>query len=204
MAADSVAPEAVLPLLGGRFGRPYAYLERCESTQRELAADAPEGAVAVADEQTAGRGRLGRTWVAPAGTSILLSVNLRPRVETARLPELTVVAAEACAEAIRESVGLRPELKPPNDLLVGGRKLAGILAEARDGRVVLGIGVNVNVAAAELPRNLDRDATSLLVELGRPVMRAPLVAEILLRLEEHYERWAGARTGGGEHPELRV
>ncbi len=196
MTADSVAPDAVVPLLRGRLGQPYVYLARCESTQRELAPDAPEGAVVVTDEQTSGRGRLGRRWLAPPRTSILLSVNLRPPVETQRLPELPLVADRACAGAIAHVTEIRPEIKLPNDLLVKGRKLAGILAEAREGRVVLGIGVNVNVPEEALPRAVDTPPTSLLVELGRPVSRALLVAEILLRLERHYDEWAAQRVGG--------
>lgn len=188
-ARDSLRPETVEPLLQGRFGRPYRFLERCESTQRELPPDAPEGAVAVADEQTAGRGRLGRPWLAAPGTSLLFSINLRPAVETPRLPELTVVAGEACAEAIGDVTGLQPAIKPPNDLLAGGRKLAGILAEAREDRVVLGIGINVNVAAEDLPRHVGRQPTSLLAELGSPVDRAPLLAAILLALERRYDAW---------------
>src|SRR5436853_7340474 len=134
--ADRLAPEHVEPLLHGRFGRPYTYLERTPSTQRALADDAPEGALVVADEQTAGRGRLDRTWVAPAGTSILASLVLRPRIATERLPELTVVAGRAVATAVGEATGLEPTLKVPNDVLVDGRKVAGILAEASEGRVV--------------------------------------------------------------------
>src|SRR3954447_5312620 len=99
--ADGLAPEQVEPLLRGRFGRPYTYLERTPSTQRALAEDAPEGALVVADEQTEGRGRLDRTWVAPAGTSILASLLLRPRIATERLPELTVVAGRAGAPGPR-------------------------------------------------------------------------------------------------------
>lgn len=186
---DSLRPETVEPLLRGRFGRPYRFLERCESTQRELPPDAPEGAVVLAEEQTAGRGRLGRPWFAPPNTSLLLSLNLRPAVETARLPELSIVAGAACAEAIREVTGLEPAIKPPNDLLVRGRKLAGILAEAREDRVVLGIGINVNIAAEDLPRNVDREPTSLLAELGSPVERAPLLVAILLALERRYDAW---------------
>jgi BirA family biotin operon repressor/biotin-[acetyl-CoA-carboxylase] ligase len=188
-ARDSLRPETVEPLLRGRFGRPYRFFERCESTQRELPPDAPEGAVVAADEQTAGRGRLGRPWFAAPGTSLLFSINLRPAVETSRLPELSVVAGLACAEAIRNVTGLDPAIKPPNDLLVGSRKLAGILAEAREDRVVLGIGINVNVAADDLPQNVDCEPTSLLVELGSPVERAPLLAAILLALERGYDAW---------------
>ena len=154
-----------------------------------MPADAPEGAVVAAGEQTAGRGRLGRPWHAAPGTSLLFSVNLRPTVPTPRLPELSTVAGVASAEAIRRTTGLLPDVKLPNDLLVGGRKLAGMLAEAREERVVLGIGVNVNVEAGGLPTEVDLEATSLLVELGRPVDRAELLAAILLELERRYDVW---------------
>ena len=104
------------------------------------------------------------------------------------------MAARACAEAIAALTGLEPELKFPNDVLVGGRKVAGILAEAREQRVVLGIGVNVNVTAEELPQEVDRPATSLLVETGRELDRAELLAELLERLERRYDDWvSGAR-----------
>ena len=186
---DSLLRERVEPLLKGRFGHPYRYLERVESTQRELAADAPEGAVVAAGEQTAGRGRLGRLWHAAPGTSLLFSVNLRPTVPTPRLPELSIVAGLASAESIRQATGLFPDVKLPNDLLIGGKKLAGMLAEAREDRVVLGIGINVNVAADGLPTDVDLPATSLLVELGRPVDRAELLAAILLELERRYDAW---------------
>lgn len=194
---DSLSPGNVEPLLRGRFGRPYAYFERCESTQRELAADAPEGAVAVAEEQTAGRGRLGRKWLAPARTSVLVSVNLRPDIATPRLPELSLVAGAAVAGAIAAVTGLHPEVRFPNDILIGERKVAGVLAEARDDRVVLGIGINVNMDAAELTEGLDTPATSLQVETGAPVDRARLLAAVLERLESAYDAWLSeARPGG--------
>jgi BirA family transcriptional regulator, biotin operon repressor / biotin---[acetyl-CoA-carboxylase] ligase len=187
--SDSLAPEAVLPRLRGRLGRPYEHVGSTPSTQLLLDADAAEGAVVAAEEQTAGRGRLGRRWFAPAGTSLLCSLQLRPASPTERLPELTGVAARACAEAIAGVTGLEPELKFPNDVLVGGRKVAGILAEARDGRVVLGIGINVNVAASELPEDVAHPATSLLAETGRELDRAELLAELLVRLEHRYDAW---------------
>lgn len=189
MREDSLAPERVEPLLRGRFGRPYAFLPRCESTQRELPAAAPEGAVVATDEQTAGRGRMGRSWFAAPGTSLLFSINLRPQVRQERLPELTVVAGAVVAASIRDVTGLRPDVKHPNDVLVDGRKLAGILAEAREDRVVLGAGVNVNVPRDELPADVDTEPTSLLVELGRPVDRAELLAAILWALERRYDAW---------------
>jgi BirA family transcriptional regulator, biotin operon repressor / biotin---[acetyl-CoA-carboxylase] ligase len=191
---DSLSPEAVEPRLRGRFGRPYRYVASTPSTQLLLAPDAPEGALAAADEQTAGRGRLGRRWLAPAGTSLLCSLQLRPAVASERLPELTGVASRACAEAVAALTGLEPELKFPNDVLVGGRKVAGILAEAREGRVVLGIGINVNIAAVKLPQEVDLPATSLLAETGKELERAALLAELLERLERRYDAWlSGAR-----------
>jgi len=186
---DSLAPEAVAPRLRGRFGIDYRYVESTPSTQLLLAADAAEGAVVVAGEQTAGRGRLGRSWVAPAGTSLLCSVQLRPAVAPDRLPELTGVIARACAEAIETVTGLETELKFPNDVLVGGRKVAGILAEARDSRVVAGIGVNVNIAEVDLPTRLETPATSLLVETRRETDRAELLVELLERIERRYDAW---------------
>jgi BirA family transcriptional regulator, biotin operon repressor / biotin---[acetyl-CoA-carboxylase] ligase len=187
--SDSLAPEAVLPRLRGRLGRPYKHVGSTPSTQLLLKPEAPEGAVVVAEAQTAGRGRLGRRWFAPAGTSLLCSLQLRPASPTERLPELTGVAARACAEAIAGVTGLEPELKFPNDVLVGGRKVAGILAEAREGRVVLGIGINVNVPASELPEDVAHPATSLLAETGRELDRAELLAELLVRLEHRYDGW---------------
>jgi BirA family biotin operon repressor/biotin-[acetyl-CoA-carboxylase] ligase len=189
---DGLTAAEVKPLLQGRFGHPYIYVPTCPSTQRLLPVDAPEGALAVTDEQTEGRGRLGRSWQAPAGTSILCSLVLRPSVETARLPELTPLAGRAVAAAIAETTDLEPELKFPNDVLVGGRKVAGILAEASEGRVVLGIGVNVNQTSEQLPADTPTPATSLRIEAGRQVPRAPLLAAILLRLEQEIDAWLAA------------
>src|SRR5687767_11665500 len=186
---DSLAPEAVRPLLRGRFGREYRHVESCPSTQRLLGREDTEGTVAVADEQTEGRGRLGRRWHAPAGTSILCSVLLRPSVPAERLPELTLVAARACAEAITSVTGLATTVKEPNDVLIAGRKTAGILGEAREGYVVLGIGINVNVPASQLPPRVDIPATSLLEEGGHRVPRAPLLAAVLECLESGYRAW---------------
>src|SRR5437763_16165540 len=122
---DTPTREAVVPRLRGRLGRDYLYVASTPSTQRLLAPDAPEGTVAVADEQTEGRGRLGRRWEASAGTSVLCSVQLRPAADPARFPELTVVGAEACAGAIRAVAGLEGSVQPPADRLIGARKAAG-------------------------------------------------------------------------------
>jgi BirA family biotin operon repressor/biotin-[acetyl-CoA-carboxylase] ligase len=189
----SLAPEVVQPLLRGRLGQPYFYVEQCGSTQRLFDADAPEGAVAVTEEQTAGRGRLGREWHAPPGSSILLSLVLRPRVPPPQLPELSVVAGHAVAAALTDAAGVTPTVKLPNDVLIDGKKVAGILAEAADGRVVLGIGVNVNQRKAELPVT----AASLRSATGRELERAPLVAAILVELEHRYDEWVSGFAASG-------
>jgi BirA family transcriptional regulator, biotin operon repressor / biotin---[acetyl-CoA-carboxylase] ligase len=192
---DSLAPEFVVPHLRGRFGRPYLYVEVCPSTQRLFGPEHAEGAVAVAEEQTEGRGRLGRHWLSPARASVLCSILLTPAVETQHLPELSLVAGEACAVAIATVTGLRPEIKLPNDILLGGAKAAGILAEARDDRVVLGIGINVNLERTQLPTEVDRPATSLLVETGRSVDRAELLVALLAVLERRYDNWVALTRG---------
>ena len=194
---DSLAPNAVKPLLRGRFGHVYRYAEITPSTQRMLAEDTAEGAVAVAEEQTEGRGRLGRAWEAPGGTSVLVSVLLLPAVAAPRLPELSLVAGGAVAEAILEVTGIEPTIKFPNDLLIGRRKVAGILAESSEGRVVLGIGVNANQTLEQLPADAQTEPTSLRLELGEPVSRLQLLAAILLQLERAYDAWTmGTSTSG--------
>ena len=190
--ADSLAPESVEPILSGRFGRPYRYEPVCSSTQELLDPSAPEGAVAVCDEQTAGRGRLGRSWDAPPGTSILCSVVLRPPADR-RAPELSLVGGMAAADAVEEALQLSAQIKWPNDVMVNRRKVAGVLAERRDGAVVLGIGINVNQTRDQLPADERTPAASLLTIDGIRRERAPLLASLLAQLELHYERW---REGG--------
>ena len=190
MMAISLAPRQVTPRLTGRFGRPlYLYALRCSSTQDLLPPDAPEGALALAEEQRLGRGRRGRIWQASSGTSLLFSLCLRPRVETALLPSLTPVAAEAIVAAIALVTGAETAVKHPNDVLLAGRKVAGAIAEASLGRVVLGVGVNVSQGAGDLPERPIFPATSLALELGAAPDRVELLVQILQCLESHYERW---------------
>ena len=163
-----LTPDAVLPAVRGGFGREYHYAEETETTQRMLPEGAAHGAVALAERQTAGRGRLGRTWV---DSALMFSVVLRPPQPVARWPQLTLVAARAVADAI----GPEATIKDPNDVLVDGRKVAGILAEASE-RVVLGIGINVGAAAWPGAGWVDRDRLDLLVD-------------VLERLERGYDAW---------------
>jgi BirA family biotin operon repressor/biotin-[acetyl-CoA-carboxylase] ligase len=194
---DSLAPEFVEPLLRGRFGRPYRYAESCPSTQRLLSAEDVEGTVAVAEEQSEGRGRLGRSWHAPPRTGVLFSVLLEPAVAPPRLPELSVVAGRAVANAVAEATGVKPTVKLPNDVLIGGRKVAGVLAEAADGRVRLGIGVNANQTSRQLPACTETPATSLRLEPNDRVDRAQLLAAILAELERAYDAWVSEIAASG-------
>jgi BirA family biotin operon repressor/biotin-[acetyl-CoA-carboxylase] ligase len=194
MRVSDLTPASVEPLLQGRLGRPYRFVEECASTQRLLGADEAEGATVATDLQTEGRGRLGRTWETPAGRALLFSVLLHPRPPMAIWPELSLVAGDAVAAALRTETGVAAELSHPNDVLVAGRKLAGILPEASVGRVVLGIGVNVNQAAEELPAETPKPATALRVETGREWERASLLAAILLELEGRYDDWQRLHT----------
>jgi BirA family biotin operon repressor/biotin-[acetyl-CoA-carboxylase] ligase len=189
--ADALTPETVEPLLSGRFGRPYHYEDACESTQRVLDSQ-PEGATAVCDVQTGGRGRLGRTWSAPPGTAVLCSVVLEPPAER-NLVELSLVGGLVVAEAVEAATGLAAQIKWPNDVLVNRRKVAGVLAEASEGRVVLGMGLNVNQTRGELPEDTTVAAGSLLTVDGVRRERAPILADLLARLERAYDLW---RAGG--------
>jgi len=193
VAVDSLAFEAVAPYVRGRFGKPYRYEPECESTQLLLLGSGlPEGAAAVTDYQTGGRGRLGRRWEAPCRSSLLISVMLHPPPER-HLPELSLVAALAASEAIEGATGLTAQIKWPNDVMLNRRKVAGILSELSDGAVVVGIGINVNQTKDELPLESSTEAGSLRTLTGTGHDRAQLLGSLLFRLERIYDGW---RHGG--------
>jgi BirA family transcriptional regulator, biotin operon repressor / biotin---[acetyl-CoA-carboxylase] ligase len=194
MCVSDLSPGSVEPLLRGRLGRPYRFVEECASTQRLLEEGDAEGTTVATDLQTHGRGRLGRRWEAPGGQALLFSVLLHPTPPMALWPELSLVAGDAVAAALRTETGVDAELRHPNDVLIDGRKVAGILPEASVGRVVLGIGVNVNQAADGLPADTPKPSTSLRVETGRDWARSPLLAAILLELERGYDAWQRLHT----------
>jgi BirA family biotin operon repressor/biotin-[acetyl-CoA-carboxylase] ligase len=167
------------------LGQPRLDVESCESTQALVDTSLPEGALVVADHQTAGRGRLGRSWEAPPGKALLFSILLRPPSER-NVPELSLVAGVAVADALERMLGLSVQLKWPNDVMLRRRKVAGCLAEVRDGVVVLGIGLNVNQTREELPEH----AGSLLTLTGRETDREALLSTVLDDLETRYSDWA--------------
>jgi BirA family biotin operon repressor/biotin-[acetyl-CoA-carboxylase] ligase len=157
-------------------------------------AGAGEGTVVIADAQSGGKGRMGRVWSSPPGINLYCSIVLRPAVKPYQAPQLTFLSAVAVARVIELTSSLRPEIKWPNDVLIHGRKVAGLLNEMSaetDGInfVILGIGVNLNMSAAQFPADLRTPATSLLQEQGRPVGRAQFAATMLNELDRLYREF---------------
>ncbi len=160
-------------------------MPECESTQALLDPAMPEWAVATTDHQTAGRGRLGRRWVDAPGSSVLVSVLLKP--PAGRNPaELTLVAGLAVAEVVERALSRAAQIKWPNDVLVDGRKVSGGLADLRDGAVVLGVGVNVNQSVLPETR---LPAASLRTFDGRVRKIPPLLDDLLITLRSRYDVW---------------
>lgn len=180
------------------LGRTLYYYEEVGSTNemaKELAdAGAPEGTLVIAESQTSGRGRRGRAWLSVPRKGIWFSVILRPRVAPVQASQLTLLAAVAVAAAVREETGLPPGIKWPNDLLVGKKKICGILTEIKAEidvieYIVMGIGLNVNQQASDFGEDLREIATSIFIELRRDIQRLPLLQKILYQLETWYECW---------------
>jgi BirA family biotin operon repressor/biotin-[acetyl-CoA-carboxylase] ligase len=194
---DRLGPAELAPHLRGAWRRVHWHAE-VDSTQRvarELArAGAPEGTTVVAERQTAGRGRLGRQWHSPAGVNLYCSIVLRPALPPAAVPQIALVAGVAVAAAVEEETGRRPAIKWPNDVLLDGRKVAGILTEMdaevdRVHHVIAGIGVNLNAPASAFPRALRAKAASLASITRRRVDRAAFTGRLLAALEARYGRF---------------
>ncbi|WP_334077128.1 biotin--[acetyl-CoA-carboxylase] ligase [Paenibacillus sanfengchensis] len=193
---DKLDPQRVLQELRTRsFGRHLKLVEVTTSTQEEvrLLAEqgAPSGALVVAEEQTGGRGRQGRKWFSPPRKGVWMSLLLRPERPLSFAPQLTLLIAVAVCRAIRKTSGVDAGIKWPNDLLVQGKKVCGILVESvsEDERIrycIAGIGIDVNVEARELPADLQPVATSLKIESGQTQDRAALIAAVMNELEELY------------------
>lgn len=191
LTADSITLHLQTRWLG-RSLRCHAELDSTNTTARELAADgAADGTVVIADAQRAGRGRLGRQWASPPGTNLYLSAVLRCDLPMERLSQISLVGGVAACETVREWCDA--DIKWPNDVLAGGRKVVGILAEM-DGAgprrvIILGIGVNLNAALEDFPPELRDKAGSLRLVTGQPVDRARFTARLLDNLEVRYEQW---------------
>lgn len=190
-------PTAIRSLLRNRrLGVRIDCLDETDSTNTDLLAagraGASEGSVIIAEAQRRGRGRLGRSWVSPAGLNLYCSVLLRPSLPPEEVPLLTLVAGVAVADAVAEVAGAGVAIKWPNDVLLGGRKVAGILTEmevaaARDIFVVVGMGVNLNAGAEHFPPELRDTATSIARSTGRKVEREVFAAHLLDALDARYE-----------------
>lgn len=194
---DSLMPEAVVTGLMSRvFGRrDYFYYREIDSTNNralELAADGyPEGTVVVAETQTAGRGRRGRTWYSPPRHGLYLSVILRPQLPVREIPRVSLVIGVAVAETLEAAFQLPARIKWPNDILINNRKIAGVLSEVVTGSqgidcIVTGIGLNINNPLQDFPGDLRTAPTSVLAEKETPVSRVRVLQELLMHLETRY------------------
>lgn len=194
---DLVTTEQIIPNLNTKqLGRTIDYYTTCESTQI-IAADkaregAPHGTVVIAEEQTDGRGRLDRSWNSTANKGIWMSVIIRPAISPQFAAQFTLVSAVAITQAIQEVTNLTPEIKWPNDILINGKKVTGILTELQADMdivhsIIIGIGVNVNQELSAFEESIQKTATSLKIENGEEIDRSLLVAKILYYLEKYGE-----------------
>ena len=200
-AADDVPDDLqVIPFLKTKYiGKRYVYLDAVDSTSTHLAAmnpaEAVHGTVVAADRQTAGRGRMQRTWYSPPETNLYFSVLLIPDIVPAKAPQLALVTAAVLLHVLKDNFpGLDPHVKWPNDILLKGRKLAGILCEMRVEaervrHVIIGIGINVNGKGESYPPELRDSAISLRDATGKKSRRQELMAAILSEMEKRYELW---------------
>lgn len=201
---DRLNADDLLALVEGSriIGRDIRVFEETNSTNdivEKLARDGvKEGVVVFAESQAKGRGRMGRRWLSPPRKGLWFSVLLRPDLQPQAATQITVAAATALCRAIREHTGLRPEIKWPNDILLGGKKVAGVLTEMgaeldHIKHITLGIGIDVNMTSAEFPPELQSIATSLRAETGTPINRIDFAAAILRELDADYARVTGGR-----------
>ncbi|MCK1998090.1 biotin--[acetyl-CoA-carboxylase] ligase [Psychrobacillus psychrodurans] len=194
---DLVTPEQIIPNLNTKqLGRTIDYYTTCESTQIIAADKAREaalhGTVVIAEEQTDGRGRLDRSWNSTANKGIWMSVIIRPAISPQFAAQFTLVSAVAITQAIQEVTNLTPEIKWPNDILINGKKVTGILTELQADMdivhsIIIGIGVNVNQELSAFEESIQKTATSLKIENGEEIDRSLLVAKILYYLEKYGE-----------------
>ena len=192
--SDVLSKEELESSLKTRWaGKEIHYFDRTDSTniQARLAgeAGASHGTLAVAEIQDGGRGRRGRNWISPAGVGVWMSLLLRPEISPVSASMLTLVMALAAQKGIKEATGIESQIKWPNDLVINGKKICGILTEMSTeidyiNYVVIGIGINTNIE--QFPEELKQTATSLRIEAGRSIRRSPLIAAIMRWFEKAY------------------
>jgi BirA family transcriptional regulator, biotin operon repressor / biotin---[acetyl-CoA-carboxylase] ligase len=179
-----------------RLGTKIFVFDAVESTndlaRKYLEEGALEGQVLIAESQTRGRGRMGRSWVSPPGTGIYMSVLLKPQILPQRLPQLTLMAGLGTVQAVNEFSSQKAQLKWPNDILLNGKKLSGILSEYHTTQnggnaVIIGIGVNANHSQNDFPEILRPTATSLRIENENPVDREALATALIRHLDQEYD-----------------
>lgn len=194
---DPIDPAAVREALAGADGWMVLHTAITGSSNADLALAAASGAadrtVLITEEQRAGRGRLGRSWQAPRGSSLMMSILLRPEVSPSRRGWVGALLGLSLIQAVRSMTGLAADLKWPNDLLIGGRKCAGILAEAAGDALVVGAGVNVTLSAEEISDETGATpATSLQLEGAECIDRTRLAAAVLDAFATRLDRWYSA------------
>ena len=196
-APDLVTEEEVVSRLHTKWaGHPTVFLEKTDSTnneaKRRAEAGAGHGMLVIAENQEAGKGRRGRSWSSPGGSGIWMTLLLKPEFPPSQASMLTLVAAMAVEAGIRKATGLETGIKWPNDIVINGKKICGILTEMSAeldyiNHVVIGIGINVNVEA--FPEEIRETATSLYLEAGKRINRAEVIAEVWRSFEEYYEKF---------------
>jgi BirA family biotin operon repressor/biotin-[acetyl-CoA-carboxylase] ligase len=190
-----VAEELQADLASGVIGRKIIVLEQTGSTNDAILqianANSKEGLVVFAEHQTAGRGQRGNRWESAAGKGLWFSILLRPKIDLASSPQLTTWAAEAVSGAIQNEFSLTPTIKPPNDVQIDGRKIAGVLVEMRAQEkaahlAIAGIGVNVNQSREDFPKELQSRAISLAMAFGKQIDRQSFAVALLRKLDRTY------------------
>ena len=198
-----IAAELSASLGESVIGRRIIVLESTRSTndflRQMLTPELPEGFVVFAEDQTAGRGQRGNRWASAPHQGLWFSVLLRPRIPLNESARLTNWAAQAVAATIRSETGLEPAIKPPNDVYLAGRKVAGVLVETKAGPgsefdAIVGIGVNLNQALEDFPIELQERAGSLAMALGQKIVRFDFAIALLRELERTREAALGAST----------
>jgi BirA family biotin operon repressor/biotin-[acetyl-CoA-carboxylase] ligase len=208
-----------------RIGHNIIFVDQAASTNilaLEMAAKGcPEGTVVIADSQTGGKGRLGRTWISPAGVNLYLSIVVRPDIPPMDATSLTLLSAVACASAIRTNCDIPVSIKWPNDILAGNLKIGGILTEIRADMdrisyAVIGIGINVNISAEDLPEEIRNIGTSIFIESRKTFSRTILAAAIIQEFDSGYiqlltngkkgitDKWIELSSTIGKHVRVAV